>query len=149
MFSAFVSFSSAARLHKARHWLAQCVQDDPIRGAVIIAPTKRAADDFARSQPGEGMIGVHRLSTTQLGITLAAPSLAAASQTAAGALALEAVVYRAIAQSKNELESLQEIAQFPGFARALTRTLTDLRADGWSAETTRGAVSNFAPTSFV
>ena len=97
----------------------------------IVSASRGAADDLARSIARESgaTIGLHRFSLTQLAARLAAPALAAQGTGPASWLGSEAVAARAAfdAQQDGALDYFEPVAKMPGFARALARTLQELR----------------------
>src|SRR5687767_334136 len=122
------SSATELRLREARAFVA----DRLTRGDVmVIGATRGAADDLARAiaRSVGATIGLHRLSLTQLAARLAAPSLAVGGRTPATGLGSEAVAARAAfeAQQAGALHYFEPVAQMPGFARALSRTLQELR----------------------
>lgn len=111
------------------------VRDRAARGDVlIVAGTRGAADDLARTIALESgaTIGLHRFSLTQLAARLAAPRLAGDGRAMATGLGSEAVAARAAfdAQQDAALTYFDPVARMPGFARALSRTLQELRLAG-------------------
>ncbi|MCB9653731.1 MAG: PD-(D/E)XK nuclease family protein [Deltaproteobacteria bacterium] len=105
------------------------------QSVLVIGPTRRAADDFARSilRPDEGgRIGVIRLTLRQLARELATRALARAKKSAAGTLAAEALAARSahLVQIEGRLQIFAAAAKTPGFASALADTLSELRAEG-------------------
>ena len=122
------SSASELRLAEARAF----VRDRASYGDVtIVAATRGAADDLARSVASTtgATIGIHRFSLTQLAARLAAPVIAGNGQTPATALASEAVAARAAFEAEREhgLSYFGPVAHTPGFPRALSRTLQELR----------------------
>jgi ATP-dependent helicase/nuclease subunit B len=101
---------------------------------VIVGGSRGAADDLARSIAiGSGAtIGLHRFSLTELAFVLAAPRLAGAGRSVSTGLGSEAVAARAAfdAQQEHALSYFEPVARMPGFARALSRTLQELRLAG-------------------
>ncbi|HXG54521.1 MAG TPA: PD-(D/E)XK nuclease family protein [Vicinamibacterales bacterium] len=125
------SSATHMRLAEARAF----VRDRAARGDVLIVSASRgAADDLARSIAVESgaTIGLHRFSLTQLAARLAAPSLAGEGRAVATGLGAEAVAARATfdAQQEHALTYFDPVAMMPGFARALARTLQELRLAG-------------------
>jgi CRISPR/Cas system-associated exonuclease Cas4 (RecB family) len=128
------SSASELRLAEARAF----VRERASRGDVmIVAATRGAADDLARSiaREGKATIGIHRLSLTQLAARLAAPLVAVEGRSPATALAAEAVAARAAFETHREhgLSYFGPVANTPGFPRALSRTLQELRLAGVEA----------------
>jgi hypothetical protein len=125
--------SAACRLDAARAFALASVGSEPL---TIVASTRGAADDFARSIARErpATIGLSRFSLTQLAARIAAPRLAGRGIAPASALGLEAVAARAAfeAQRHERLSVLAAAAATPGFPRALARTFGDLRMAGVS-----------------
>ena len=123
------SSATELRLAEGRAFVAQHVS----RGAeVVIAGASRGAvDDLARSLAARAgaTIGIHRFSLAQLAVRLAAPSLAANGYSLSTYLGSEAVAARAAfeAQQERSLTYFGPVANTPGFARALARTLQELR----------------------
>lgn len=136
--------SNAVRLEAAAAWLAARPEPE----VLVLAPTRRAADDLARTfAAGGGRLGVHRATLVQLAAELAAPALvlgsrevppvaggagAAPSLAPIGGLGALALTSRAVHQTLAEgpLEYFGPVARTPGFAQALARTLSELRLEG-------------------
>jgi CRISPR/Cas system-associated exonuclease Cas4 (RecB family) len=98
---------------------------------LIVGASRGAADDLARSvaiQSG-ATVGIYRFSLTQLAARLAAPALAEQSSAPATFLGSEAVAARAAFEAARvrALDYFEPVARTPGFARALARTLQELR----------------------
>lgn len=116
------------RLAAAAEWLDRLPLDAEI---VLVAPTWSAADDFARSAVARSgaRFGLVRLTLDRLAARVAAPFLAAARRAPGSGLALGAVVARAIhlLLQEGRLGYFEPVARRPGFARAVARTLDELR----------------------
>jgi hypothetical protein len=98
---------------------------------VVLAQTRGAADDFVRSACATGLLGVHRMTLTGLAVDLAEGPLARAGLTPLGGLSAEAMVARAIHKLKGEsIPYFQPVADTPGLARAVARTIAELRLEG-------------------
>jgi len=98
---------------------------------VVLAQTRGAADDFVRSACRIGLLGVHRMTLTGLAVDLAEGPLAHAGLTPAGGLSAEAMVARVIHKLKAEsIPYFQPVADTPGLARAVARTIAELRLEG-------------------
>ncbi len=97
----------------------------------VVGASRGAVDDLARSLAAHtaATIGIHRFSLTQLAVRLAAPALAADGYSLSTYLGSEAVAARAAfdAQQDDALAYFAPVARTPGFARALARTLQELR----------------------
>jgi ATP-dependent helicase/nuclease subunit B len=70
---------------------------------------------------------VHRTTWSQLAASLADEVLALRGQSVCGNLALEVLAQRAIHRCRADLTYFAPVVPFPGFPRALARTLLDLR----------------------
>jgi ATP-dependent helicase/nuclease subunit B len=130
------SSATELRLAEARAFAAARVR---ARADVhIVAASRGAADDLARSIARESgaTIGLHRFSLAQIAARLAAPALAAQGSGPATWLGSEAVAARVAfdAQQDGALDYFEPVAKTPGFARALARTLQELRLASVSAD---------------
>jgi RecB family exonuclease len=92
---------------------------------VVAAPTREAADDFVRGLANPALVGVHRTTLDHLAAALAQRELISRGYAPLSRLAQEALAARVIAQAK--LTYFAPVAAFPGFPRALARTLNELR----------------------
>jgi len=133
-FRVFEAASSAARLEAAATFLQQFPADHPI---TIVAATRGAADDFARTISSErsATLGMTRLSLTQLAARTAVVALASTGKTPSSGLGAEAVAARAVFAAVRDasLRYFEPVAGSPGFPRALARTLRELRLAGIGA----------------
>jgi ATP-dependent helicase/nuclease subunit B len=95
--------------------------------SILIAPSHSAGEDLVHA--AHGIAGVHRPTLIQLAADLARPAMAALGLAPLTSLGLEALTARAVyhARSANELNYFKPVAELPGFARALSRTLSELR----------------------
>ncbi|HEY3841107.1 MAG TPA: PD-(D/E)XK nuclease family protein [Bryobacteraceae bacterium] len=94
---------------------------------IVVAPTRDAADDFVRAHAGHALIGVHRNTLDYLAAAIAQRELTSRGYAPLSALAHEALAARVIQKAAGELTYFAPVAAFPGFPRALARTLHDLR----------------------
>ncbi|HMC76627.1 MAG TPA: PD-(D/E)XK nuclease family protein [Vicinamibacterales bacterium] len=127
---AIQSSSARSRLRAARAFAAQFPPDAEL---LIVAATRGAADDFARAMAlDRATFGLHRFSLTELAARAAALPISAAGQVAGTAANAEAMAARAAfdALRGGELAYFAPVAEMPGFPRALTRTLHELRLAG-------------------
>src|SRR5205814_911243 len=128
------SASAAARLQVAGNFLRRHLPGTEI---VIVGASRGAADDLARSIAREvgATFGFVRFSLTELAARAAAAATAGTRLpgTQAGA---EAIAARAVfdAVAAGELDYLAPVASFPGFPKALARTLHELRLAGVSRD---------------
>ena len=138
-FRCVLSPSAASRLGAARAFALAFPASQPL---TIVAATRGAADDFARSIAGDrpATIGLSRFSLTQLAARIAAPRLAGRGIAPASALALEAVAARAAFEASRDdrLSALAAVAAAPGFPRALARTFGEVRLAALDSPAVRG-----------
>ena len=118
--------SASARLAGARDRIAGL--EPPV---VIVAPTRAAADEFAFSLAHlkGATFGVTRSSVAEMVARLAVPALARKGLTPSAPLSDEAVSARIAHDllTDDALEYFAPVAHMPGFPRALSRTLGELR----------------------
>ena len=108
----------------------------PATELVIIGAGRDAVDDFVRQLATcRATFGLHRFSLSQLATRLARTRLAARGIVPGSAVGAEAIAVRATyeAQAQRRLRYVSPVAGFPGFARAATGTLAELRAAGIAA----------------
>jgi RecB family exonuclease len=127
--------SAAARLSAAADFLRQFPPHQPI---TIVGTTRGAADDLARAvaMARGATIGLSRFSLTQLAARVAVARLAGRGVVPATTLGAEAVAARAAFDAKRDgtLRTFGPVVGTPGFPRALSRTLSDLRVAGVTAD---------------
>ena len=133
-FRLVLSASSAVRLQAAEHFLDELA---PTVSVTIVSASRGAADDFVRriAVRRGATLGMARFSLTQLAARAAVGVLAGRGIAPASLLGAEAVAARAAfdATSEGRLSYLDEVAGTPGFPRALSRTIADLRSASVSA----------------
>jgi hypothetical protein len=119
--SAFKSRSNGLLLDRAADFVS--AHDE----VIVIAPSHSAGEELAHRT--SGISGVHRLTFQQFAADLARPAMAATGLAPLTPLGLEAVSARVSHRSlvENELDYFKDVAGMPGFARALARTLQELR----------------------
>jgi len=108
------------------------VEEQAARGEVLIlATTRDAADDLVRLRCAD-TAGVHRFTVGQWIATLSAAPVAERGLAPLNALGAEALAARAVhqVQAESALEYFGPVASSPGFARALSRTLREIRMEG-------------------
>src|SRR5580704_9901124 len=112
---------------------------------ILIAPSHSAGEDLVHGT--EGLAGVHRMTLIQLARDLAWPSMADLKLAPVTALGLEALAARAVyhARAAHELKYFEPVAELPGFARALARTLGELRLAGIPVDALAGRGTPGAP----
>jgi ATP-dependent helicase/nuclease subunit B len=101
---------------------------------LLLAATRRAADELVFSCGAA--TGLHRFTILQMASELARPTLARLGLALLSGLGVEALAARVTqaAREAGELNYFKPVAGLPGFARALTRTLSDLRLAGVTPE---------------
>jgi RecB family exonuclease len=97
--------------------------------ALIVGATRASADEFARSLPGAGALGLQRFTLVQLAAVVGARRMAERGLAPVSRLASEAIAARVSDKlcREGKLSYFGEVAKMPGFAAALARTLGDLR----------------------
>ena len=127
--TSIVSAASADRLADARRRV--LALEPPI---LVIGASRSAADEFALSIAAEkgATFGITRSSVAELVARLALPALAKRGLTPTAPLSDEAVAARVADDllKKNSLDYFAPVADMPGFPRALSRTLSELRMAG-------------------
>lgn len=130
------SSATEQRLAEARAFIAaRSAGGDDL---LLVGASRGAVDDLARSVAAEtgATLGLHRFSVTQLAARLAAPALAGQGLAPSTALGSEAVAARAVFEAGRDdgLAYFTPVSRTPGFPRALTRTIQELRLAGVTAE---------------
>src|SRR5690349_3950643 len=100
--------------------------------AVVLGPTRAAADELARAVCTAGLLGLHRTTLGQLAAELAAPAIAGRGLAPVSQLGMEAVAARVVDRLRRagKLAYFGPVAEMPGFARSLAATIAELRAEG-------------------
>jgi hypothetical protein len=126
-----ISASGTERVSHARQFLLRCA---PASRVLIVGASRGAADDLARDVAARGIatFGIQRLTLLQLAARTALTTLATHGQTPSTWLGAEAVATRAVFEARRDasMAYLAPVAGTPGFARALARTLQELRLAG-------------------
>lgn len=127
------SRSNAALLGRAAEFLAAKSTHEE---AMILAPTRAAAHELAAHAFPQGCAGVHALTLTQLAALLATQSMGKLALAPISRLGIEALAARIVysAASEQRLAYFAPVAQTPGFARALAKTITELRLESVDAQ---------------
>lgn len=114
------------RYCQLRDRAAQLVSEFATMGPVLVVASERgAADEVVRLACTKALLGVRRVGFREL-----APELAAAEMNRLGLVPVGRIVREALAArvaARAELTYLKPVAAFPGFPRALTDTLEELR----------------------
>ncbi len=96
---------------------------------LVVGASRGTAEDFARAASAQGSLGVHTVTLTQVVTTLAAEEVAARGLTPISKLSQEALAARVVHASASQLEYFGPVARMPGFVRALSSTLSELRLE--------------------
>jgi RecB family exonuclease len=122
------SHAAHVRIERAREWLRAHA---PAAEVVVVGSSAAAAGELVRSALGEARaaFGWHHLSFAQLAATLASPALVTAGLVPVSRLAATAVAAHAVQGVGREgrLGRYARVADTPGFARAISRTVEELR----------------------
>lgn len=134
----FTAASAQARLEASIAQLDQFLAADRV---LVIGASRAAADEFAfkaASRRG-GLFNVVRVGYAELAAKLALPTLARRGLSPTGGLGVEAIAARAAftTHAAGRLTYFAPVADLPGFPRALSRTLSELRL----GQVTAGEVS--------
>jgi ATP-dependent helicase/nuclease subunit B len=131
--------SSAVRIGAARQFLDNLPSG---RETLIVASSRGAADDLARRAARErgASFGWHRFSVLQLAARLALTDLARRGCSPSSPLGGEAVTARAIFDviGSGALRYFAPVAETPGFPRALSKTVNELRLAGVRGASLKG-----------
>jgi ATP-dependent helicase/nuclease subunit B len=139
-----LSTSAAARLRAATAFLSRIPSASPV---LVIGASRGAADDLVRTvaRSAGATFGIYRFSLTELAARTAALA-ARALRVPATMASVEAMAARAAydARQAGELAYFAPVAFMPGFPRALSRTLHELRLSGVEAASlaTRGPAAD-------
>src|SRR5438552_14401741 len=109
--------------------------------ALLIAPSRGAADEIARRCCPAGVLGLHRMTLNQLAAGLATPRMVADGLAPASRLGVEAMVARVVHLLRKDgaIPYFAPVSGTPGFSKALARTLTELRLEGTASAELRAA----------
>jgi len=124
--SLLVSRSSSSLLDRAATFLRTHSRNSEV---LILGPTRAAANELALAAFDLGCQGVHALTITQLAAQLAAQSMGRHALAPISRLGIEALAARVVhtAHSTGQLNYFSPVALTPGFARALAKTVAELR----------------------
>lgn len=102
---------------------------------ILLLPSTFAGEQLAHAFPA-GVLGLHRISLIQWSALLSRQYMSEENLTPAGALSVEAIAARALHEANlgHELKYFSPVATLPGFAKALARTLQELRLAGVCAK---------------
>jgi ATP-dependent helicase/nuclease subunit B len=139
----FTSPSARARQERAARWLSCRREGEQL---LIVAFSQVAAAEVARSARRPATFGWHRFSLDGAAAAIASQALAARRLVPVGQLAIEALCARVVhaCAGTGELGRLQPLAGRPGLARALARTLGEIRLAGLRPDALRPIRSELA-----
>jgi ATP-dependent helicase/nuclease subunit B len=130
------SVSSQRRIGYARAWLDAQTLD---RELLLVGVTLDGANELARqaAKAKGAAFGWHRLSISQLVAAIAAPALAVRGLVPLSRIATEAIVIRIVQRLKAEgkVGRYQLVSEMPGFARAISGVIAELRLAGLRSST--------------
>src|SRR5262245_10158324 len=140
--TAIISVANKGRFRRAREWLESRGQSEEV---LVVGATLDGANELARAVAKEKGVGFgwHRLSLSQLAFAIAAPALAGRGLVTLGRVGTEAIVAGLVhrLKTKRRLKHYEAVAGAPGFPRAITGVIAELR----SARVGRDAVAGVAP----
>ncbi|MGO9454147.1 MAG: PD-(D/E)XK nuclease family protein [Candidatus Binataceae bacterium] len=129
------STRAADRIAAARAWLAAAPAAAEV---LVVASTREAADDLVRELAAArgAVAGIHRLTLGRLAGLLAAEVTATSGLAPATELAAQAIAARAVFHfaPSGKLKHFAPVADRPGFAEALARTIAELRLNNIGAK---------------
>jgi ATP-dependent helicase/nuclease subunit B len=114
------------------------------RELLIVAATRDSADEIARLACGCALAGVHRFALRELVYALSSRALNERSLVPIRGVVREALAARIVAGALRDgrLRYLHRVAEFPGFARALSTTLHELRLAAVDIEKLRSSAQS-------
>src|SRR2546430_9637142 len=128
--------SAQARQEHAARWLSGRREGEQV---LVVGFSQIAAAEVARSAGRRATFGWHRYSLDGVAAAVASQVLAARRLVPVGELAIEALCARVVhtCAGTGELGRLQALAGRPGLARALARTLQEIRFAGVAPDALR------------
>ena len=99
---------------------------------LVVAPVRAAAEEVALEACGAALAGAGRLAFRELVLALSDAEMNRRGLVPVGRFVREALAARVTAEAR--LDYLGPVAKFPGFPRALTATLEELRLNGVDPE---------------
>lgn len=127
----FAASAAADRIEAALAAVVEFAAADRAARIVIVGASRAAADElaFVAASRRGGLFGVTRVGLGELVTKMALPTLARQGLSPTGGLGAEAIAARATftAHAAGRLAYFSPVADLPGFPRALTRTMTELR----------------------
>jgi ATP-dependent helicase/nuclease subunit B len=133
------SVAHRRRLQRARVWLESQGQSEDL---LIVGATLDGPNELARAvAKSKGVaFGWHRFSISQLANAIASPVFAARGLVPLSRLGMEAIVARLLhlLKADGQLQKYEAVADAPGFPRAITQVITELRSARVSADALNG-----------
>jgi ATP-dependent helicase/nuclease subunit B len=140
--TAVISVANSRRLERARAWLESRGQSEEL---LVVGATLDGPNELARTIAKDkgAAFGWHRLSISQLAFAIASPALAGRGLVPLSRLGTEAIVARLVHRLKSDgrLKQYEIVADAPGFPRAITGVIAELRL----ARVRSDAVKDVAP----
>jgi ATP-dependent helicase/nuclease subunit B len=144
--TAITSTSNRCRTRQASAWLESRAQSEEV---VIVGATLDAANELVRQvAQGKGAaFGWHRFGISQLAAVIATPVLATRGVVPLSRIGTEAIVARLVHRLKTEraLGRYQSVSETPGFARAMTGVIAELRSAGLQSNSVENVAPDLAP----
>jgi ATP-dependent helicase/nuclease subunit B len=141
-----VSVASSRRIARAKTWLTSRPQTEEV---LVVGATLDAANELARQvvQDKGAAFGWHRLSFSQLAATIAAPLLAERGLVSLSRVGTEAIVARLVHRLRIEgkLGRYQSVSEMPGFPRAMTNVIAELRSARLRSNEVEAVVPDLVP----
>jgi hypothetical protein len=127
--TAVTSVAHRRRLERARAWLESRGQSEEL---LVVGATLDCANELARAIAKDRGVafGWHRLGISQLAFAIASPTLASSGLVPLSRVGTEAIVARLVHQMKADarLKQYEAAADAPGFPRAITGVVAELRS---------------------
>jgi ATP-dependent helicase/nuclease subunit B len=140
------SVSSQRRIEYARAWLDAQTLD---RELLLVGATLDGANELARqaAKAKGAAFGWHRLSLPQLVAAIAAPALAVRGLVPLSRIATEAIVIRIVHRltAEGKVGRYKLVSEMPGFARAISGVIAELRSAGLRSNAVESAAPDLAP----
>lgn len=113
----------------------------PGQQLLIIAENRAAADEIVRQSCEGALVGAHRFALREFVYAMSSRALNESGRVPVRGVVREALAARVVAYAvrDRQLQYLHRVADFPGFARALSKTLEDLRLGEVDIDSLRAA----------
>jgi ATP-dependent helicase/nuclease subunit B len=141
-----ISSASLSRNACARSWLEARA---PAEEVLIVGATLDAANELVRivARTKGAAFGYHRMTLGQLAATLARPAMAERNAVPLGRMGVEAVANLAVHKlaRRGALGRYANLANGPGFSRAIANVATELRLEQIAPDALAGVVADVGP----